>query len=93
MHSEGIRCRVLDVLNVKNAAAWASTVETRVVPGQTAAMDYVFFLHPTAIGHWLEYMFPLFSALLHGAPSLKRTPDRLLVLHQKRGGIGGLLGN
>ena len=79
-------CRVIELLNVRNATAWVDSVAAKVVPGQTAAVDYVFFLHPTAIGHWLELMFPLFSALLHGESlGLQRTPDRLLVLHQKRG--------
>lgn len=39
----------------------------------------------TAIGHWLDSLFPLFSALLHEPGAFKRSPDHLLLLHQKRG--------
>lgn len=74
------------MLNVRNTSQWAAAVDAHIVPGDTAALDYTFFLHPGAIGHWLELAFPLFSALLHSPhPSFKRTPDRLMVLYQKRG--------
>lgn len=38
---------------------------------------------PRCVACRLESLFPLFSALLH-QPGFKRTPDRLLVLYQRR---------
>lgn len=41
---------MMEVLNVRNALRWAEAVDARMAPGDTAVIDYVFFLHPTAIG-------------------------------------------
>lgn len=48
------------VLHVASAAEWARSVRVRVAPGETVLLDWLFFLHPTALGHWLESLLPLF---------------------------------
>ncbi|KAI7842197.1 hypothetical protein COHA_004110 [Chlorella ohadii] len=47
-------------LSVADAAEFAASVQARVVPGETVLLDWVFFMHPTALGHWLEALMPLF---------------------------------
>lgn len=47
-------------LSVADAAEFASAVQAGVVPGETVLLDWVFFMHPTALGHWLEALMPLF---------------------------------
>jgi protein O-GlcNAc transferase len=37
------------------------------VPGDTLLIDYAFFTHPTAIGHWWELAAPLYSVLKSAA--------------------------
>lgn len=39
-------------LHVANATAWVENIQHRVVRGDTLFFDYIFFVHPTAIGHW-----------------------------------------
>ncbi|KAJ9523194.1 hypothetical protein QJQ45_023985 [Haematococcus lacustris] len=39
-------------LHVQDVAAFMQGVEWRVIPGDTILFDFVFFIHPTAIGHW-----------------------------------------
>ena len=50
-------------LRVASAAAFARSVRWRAVPGDTLVLDYAYFVHPTAIGHWWEMMAPLYSLL------------------------------
>lgn len=54
-----------------------------VIPGDTIIFDFVYFIHPTAIGHWWEMLGPLFS-------TLKKTPfnrpcDQFILLHLQVG--------
>ena len=62
------RSRQGATLSVADAAEFAATVRARVVPGETVLLDWVFFMHPTALGHWLETLMPLFRRVwvLHG---------------------------
>lgn len=39
-------------LHVQNATAWAETVQWRLVAGDSLLFDFIYFSHPTAIGHW-----------------------------------------
>lgn len=39
-------------LHVKNATTWFENTQHKVVHGDTLFFDYIFFVHPTAIGHW-----------------------------------------
>ena len=47
-------------LHVVDAQAFADSVKWRVVTGDTLMFDYIYFTHPTAIGHWWEMIAPLF---------------------------------
>lgn len=70
-------------LHVKDAQHWTSTAKWRAVTGDTLLFDYIFFVHPTAIGHWWEMMGPLFSVLKQGI-DFKRPCDQMVLLHLKR---------
>lgn len=70
------------VLHVANATRWLDAVSWRVVPGDTVFFDFVFFTHPTAIGHWWEMLGPLYSSLKR--LSYRRPCDQFLLLHLKR---------
>lgn len=50
-------------LRVRSAADFARSVRWRAVRGDTLVLDYVYFVHPTAIGHWWEMMAPSYSLL------------------------------
>ena len=55
------RNRRSSVLSVRSAPAFAASVPAaRVATGETVVLDYNFFLHPKALGHWLEQLLPLF---------------------------------
>jgi protein O-GlcNAc transferase len=73
-------------LHVTDARRWLNTSRWRVVPGDTLLFDYIFFVHPTAIGHWWELAGPLFSVLKKGggAGGFKRPADQMVLLHLKR---------
>lgn len=43
-------------LHVANATAWVENIQHRLVRGDTLFFDYIFFVHPTAIGHWCGTM-------------------------------------
>lgn len=47
-------------LHFSDARAFAGAVKWRVVTGDTLLFDYIFFTHPTAIGHWWEMIAPLY---------------------------------
>ena len=47
------------VLGVADAAEFAGALPARVAPGETVLIDWTFFMHPTALGHWLEALMPL----------------------------------
>lgn len=74
----------LNVLHVDSAAKWADSLKAlRRVTGDTLVFDFVYFLHPTAIGHWSEMMFPLFS-ILRLEPHFAKPPQQFILLHLKR---------
>lgn len=76
----------LNVLYFKQPNKFPHGKLVRSIPGNTLMLDYVFFLHPTAIGHWLELTSPLFSAL-RLEPTFPRPPDQILLLNLKRAHI------
>ncbi len=74
----------LHTIAVKNVTAFVeNTRSARLVRGETVMLDFSYFVHPTAIGHWLEYLLPVMSARrlegLDGSP-----PAMVLVMHLKR---------
>lgn len=73
----------ITTLHISDAKKWISTVKWRVVPGDTLLFDFIFFVHPTAIGHWWEMMGPLYSVLKQGI-DFKRPCDQMVLLHLKR---------
>ncbi|KAL0050159.1 hypothetical protein WJX82_005404 [Trebouxia sp. C0006] len=73
----------LNVVHVDDANQWAAPLDAKVVSGDTLIFDFVYFLHPTAIGHWSEMMFPLFS-ILRLEPAFKRPATQFMLLHLKR---------
>lgn len=77
------RNQELHPLHVDNATSWAESVSTHIISGDTLIFDFVYFLHPTAIGHWSEMLFPLFS-ILRLEPTFARPPDQLVLLHLKK---------
>ena len=46
------RNQEITCLHVKDAAAWVANTKHRVVKRDTLLFDYMYFIHPTAIGHW-----------------------------------------
>lgn len=53
----------LNVLHVRDAEQFARSVQAKRLRGETLFIDYAYFIHPTAIGHWAEALLPLFSQL------------------------------
>lgn len=74
----------ITTLHVKDARKWLNNTRWRVVPGDTLLFDFIFFVHPTAIGHWWELLGPLFSVLKSGSHGFKRPCDQMVLLHLKR---------
>ncbi|CAL5223424.1 g5938 [Coccomyxa viridis] len=77
------RNQKLHVLHMDSAQAFAEGQALQYVQGDTLLFDFVYFLHPTAIGHWGETMFPLFSILKREA-SFAWPPAQFVLLHLKR---------
>lgn len=77
------RNQELNVLHVKSAKDFVANTDVRVVKGDTLVFDFVYFLHPTAIGHWCEMLFPLYSILRKEA-SFARPVAQVVMLHLKR---------
>eukprot|EP00892_Ulva_mutabilis_P005351 jgi/Ulvmu1/3188/UM015_0229.1 len=76
------RNQQVTTVHVKNATAWFENVKHNVVRGDTLLFDYIFFVHPTAIGHWCEMLFPLFSVLKESAFKVREM--NMLLLHLRR---------
>jgi hypothetical protein len=74
----------ITVLHVLDAREWAKSTKWRAVRGDTLLFDFIFFIHPTAIGHWWEMMGPLYSVLKQPAVDFKRPCDQMVLLHLKR---------
>lgn len=49
------RNQQLNTLHVKNVTEWLQNTNHKVVRGDTLFFDYIFFIHPTAIGHWCDH--------------------------------------
>ncbi|KAK9813868.1 hypothetical protein WJX73_002532 [Symbiochloris irregularis] len=77
------RNQALNVLHMNNATTFAGGLDARVITGDTLIFDFIYFVHPTAIGHWSEMMFPLFS-ILRRERDFASTPDTFVLLHLKR---------
>jgi protein O-GlcNAc transferase len=76
------RNQEITTLHVSDAAAFAETVDWQLVAGDTMLFDFIYFVHPTAIGHWWEIVGPLFSVLKK--VDFKRPCDQFVLLHLKR---------
>jgi hypothetical protein len=74
-------------LALTDPAAWVRGATAATIPGTTALLDYRFFLHPTAIGHWAEAGLGLAAALREGKGEAAR-PGRVVVLHAPRSAAG-----
>ena len=74
----------LYTIAVENITAFVeNTKSARFVRGETVMLDFSYFVHPTAIGHWLEYLLPVMSARrLEGLDNV--SPSMVLVMHLKR---------
>lgn len=72
----------LQALHVKSARSFAGNTRHVRVPGNSIFLDFVYFLHPTAIGHWPELLFPLFSVLQTSHADFQ--PDRVVVASLKK---------
>ena len=78
-------------LRVSDPAAWARAVApgARFIPAASALLDYRFFLHPTAIGHWAEHALGLCGAVRKRKGEGKEGEiARLLLLHAPRAAVG-----
>ena len=53
-----------------------------MIPGDTILFDFIYFIHPTAIGHWWEMLGPLYSILK--TTTFKRPVDQFILLHLQR---------
>eukprot|EP00889_Picochlorum_renovo_P003349 jgi/Picre1/30379/NNA_005743.t1 len=49
-------------LVVNNTERFKENVNVTYIKGDVALVDFSYFTHPTAIGHWLEYLLPMMSA-------------------------------
>jgi protein O-GlcNAc transferase len=74
----------ITALHVLDAREWVKTVKWRAVRGDTLLFDFIFFIHPTAIGHWWEMMGPLYSVLKQPGVDFKRPCDQMVLLHLER---------
>jgi hypothetical protein len=69
-------------LHVDDAATFLDSVKWRLVRGDTLLFDFIYFIHPTAIGHWWEMLGPLYSILKK--TDIKLPCDQLVLMHLKR---------
>ncbi|GMH43593.1 hypothetical protein BSKO_11515 [Bryopsis sp. KO-2023] len=72
----------ITTLQMKSPSRFIDAVKWRGVPGNTLFLDYTFYLHPGAIGHWLEILLPLFG-VFRKYPTL-RPPRQIVMLHLNR---------
>ena len=69
-------------LVVHDVANFSRSIDVRYVKGETALIDFSYFIHPTAIGHWLEYLLPLMS--MRRLEGLVQPPQAVILMHLKR---------
>lgn len=51
---------------MRSATAFLAGVAASVVPGESLVVDHPFWVHPTALGHYLELYLPLFRCSTAG---------------------------
>ncbi len=71
-------------IHVEDAREFINSVNWSLIPGDTIMFDFIFFTHPTAIGHWWEMLGPLYSILKQASSKFKRPCDQFILLHLKR---------
>jgi len=76
------RNQEVSTIHVKDVRAFTNSVKWRVIPGDTILFDFIFFIHPTAIGHWWEMLGPMYSTLKK--TPFKRPCDQFILLHLQR---------
>ncbi|MEW5301672.1 MAG: hypothetical protein WDW36_004517 [Sanguina aurantia] len=69
-------------MHVADVAAFTNSVKWDLIKGDTILFDFIFFIHPTAIGHWWEMLGPLYSILKTAA--FKRPATQFILLHLRR---------
>lgn len=69
-------------LHVADVWGFLDSVKWNVIPGDTILFDFIYFTHPTAIGHWWEMLGPMYSILQN--TTFKRPCDQLILLHLHR---------
>ena len=72
----------LATLVVQDVRTFASHTKMRFIPGETVLLDFSYFIHPTAIGHWLEYLLPMMS--MRRIEGFVKPPGTILLMHLKR---------
>jgi len=70
-------------LHVQDAWQFVDSVKWNIIRGDTIMFDFIYFIHPTAIGHWWEMLGPLYSNLKR-ARGFKRPCDQFVLLHLQR---------
>ena len=69
-------------LVVKNTERFKENVNVTYIKGDVAMVDFSYFTHPTAIGHWLEYLLPMMSA--RRIEGRLQSPQAVIIMHLKR---------
>eukprot|EP00803_Ostreobium_quekettii_P001827 evm.model.scf_234.9 EVM.evm.TU.scf_234.9 scf_234:88282-93161(-) len=82
------RNQEIRAVHFSEPSKFVNAVRWRVVPGATLLYDYVYFLHPNAIGHWLEFVAPLFSVLRRDNTGFPTPPRQCVLLRMKRSHMG-----
>ena len=77
------RNQEISTIHVQDANAFVNSVKWNIIPGDTILFDFIFFIHPTAIGHWWEMLGPMYS-VLKKVTTFKRPCDQFILLHMKR---------
>lgn len=68
--------------HVDDAWDFVDSIQWSIIPGDTILFDFIYFIHPTAIGHWWEMLGPLYSILKK--TTFKRPVDQFILLHLQR---------
>ncbi|WPT11880.1 hypothetical protein PSENEW3n2_00005380 [Picochlorum sp. SENEW3] len=69
-------------LVVNNTECFKENVNVTYIKGDVALVDFSYFTHPTAIGHWLEYLLPMMSA--RRIAGRLQSPCAVIIMHMKR---------
>ncbi|GAX80047.1 hypothetical protein CEUSTIGMA_g7486.t1 [Chlamydomonas eustigma] len=76
------RNQEISTIHVEDAWDFVDSVKWSVIPGDTIIFDFIYFVHPTAIGHWWEMLGPLFSTFK--TTTFKLPCDQFILLHLQR---------